>query len=327
MHGRSASVDKVGISTPPRTPQAQPSLRNQTQQQQAQPRIRPAFSTLQQHYSPAKTQAPKPLTSAILRPASPSKLPANIAASAETSRLQAELLQLHLLHRESSAVDAQWRASARGKLGHRFKKLSERSKAVADREAAVVECDNIVALRRWARTGGSGLEAKIQVLDEVFSGLWALSEAGGRYQRAIGRYERWVEQVCDAEEARHDVGQGSTAHGLDSLFVGELDATWKDECAGMARRLESWKGQLAAIDDLDVDMSADKGRSDRQMTSLERMLGGAHSLIQDMLTELAVMEDMEQMVLAREDEWTETVNREGDEDIDTKRAGAIWRVL
>lgn len=289
----------------------------------AQPRLRPAFSTLQQHYSPAKTQAPKPLTSAILAPPSPSKLPANIAASAETSKLQGELVQLHFLHRDAQTIQAQWRASAKEKLGTRFEEVSQESKRVSEREQSVTEGDNILALRRWARSGKAGIEEKIQALDEIFTSLWALSEPAGRYARIVRRFERWVDNMCDAEEARHDTGK-MLIQGQDSLFIGELDTSWKEECTSLTRRLEAWRAQLAEMDDL---VASNDGTATSEVSSLERMLAGAGNLVYDMLAELHAMEEIEQQALAREDEWIERMNREGDEDIDTPGAGAVWRVM
>ncbi|KAK9436161.1 hypothetical protein VB005_10968 [Metarhizium brunneum] len=320
-HGRhvSMSVDNKGPSTPAKPSVAPPAAAAKAQ---AQPRLRPAFSTLQQHYSPAKSQAPKPLTSAIIAPPSPSKLPANIAASAETSRLQAELLQLHLLHRDSGAVQAQWHASAEAKLGARFEELGRESGRVSERERFAAESDNILALRRWARGGRYGIEDKIQSLDEILTGLWTLSEPAGRYARVVKRFERWADHMCDAEEARHDIGR-MLVHGHDSLFIGELDATWREECAGLTRRLETWRARLAEIDDLPTQ----EGVATAEASSLGRMLAGAGNLVHDMLTELHAMQEIEQQALAREDEWIERVNREGDDDIDTPRVGAVWRVI
>ncbi|KAG6247704.1 hypothetical protein E4U49_000295, partial [Claviceps purpurea] len=199
-HGRSVSVDKASCTTPIRQQQQQPQKQHQREKQPcspttavpSKPHLRPAFSTLQQHYSPAKTQAPKPLTSAILAPPSPSKLPANIAASAATSKLQAELLQLHLLHRDAGAVYAEWQASAESTLRDRFHDLKVRSGEVAERERCVLEGENMLALRQWARGGGKGrdLEGRIQVLDEVVTSLWVLSEPAGRYARLVRRFER-----------------------------------------------------------------------------------------------------------------------------------------
>lgn len=281
---------------------------------QAHPRLRPAFSTLQQHYSPAKSLAPKPLTSTYFAPPSPSKLPANVAASAETSKLQAELLQLHLLHRDSADVDTQWRSSAKQKLGERFSKLAVANGEVNDRERAEVERENVIALRGWAISGG--LEEKIQALDGIMSGLWTMGEAGGRYARVIRRFERWIDHMGEVEDARRG---GLLLQDQDVIFIGELDATWKDECAGLRRRLDGWKRQLQ-----DIRLPANNEGEDG--SSLGKMIDGSRSLIHDMLEELNMMEEIEQEALAREDEWIERMNRDEDAD-DTPRAGAIWRVV
>ncbi|KAK2594113.1 hypothetical protein QQS21_008168 [Conoideocrella luteorostrata] len=320
---RSASSADKGASTPAKhvvapTPAAAPTAKP------GQPRLRPTFSTLQQHYSPAKTQAPKPLTSTILAPPSPSKLPANVAASAETSRLQAELLQLHLLHRDAQTVQVQWQASAKEKLGKRFEQLRRESQAVAAREQSAAEDDNILALRQWARSGSKGIEQKIQTLDEIVTGLWTLSEPAGRYARIVRRFERWVDHMCDAEEARQDMDRMIMMTGQDALFIGEPDGSWKEDCAGVARRLETWRGQLSTIDDLVTGKADGMGG---EPSSLEKMLNGSRELICDMLTELHAMEEIEQQALAREDDWIDRMNKEGDEDIDTPRAGAVWRVM
>ncbi|KAF5630894.1 AGA1 A-agglutinin anchor subunit [Fusarium sp. NRRL 52700] len=282
----------------------------------AAPRLRPAFSTLQQHYSPAKSSAPKPLTSTFLAPPSPSKLPANVAASAETSRLQTELLQLHLLHRDAPTVDATWRASAQRKLGGRFSELASASKQIDDQEKAEVERENILALRKWAV--GGGLEERIQILDAAVAGLWALEEPGGRYARVVRRFERWVDRMCEIEEARR--AGGALIQESDVLFIGELDSAWKDECAGLVRRLDTIKRQL---DQLGV-FASDGPEGDQ--SSLHRMVEGSRELVQGMLTELAVMDDIERDALAREDGWIERMNRD-DEMEDTPRAGAVWRAV
>ncbi|KAK2935988.1 hypothetical protein FoTM2_003931 [Fusarium oxysporum f. sp. vasinfectum] len=285
----------------------------------AAPRLRPAFSTLQQHYSPAKSSAPKPLTSTFLAPPSPSKLPANVAASAETSRLQTELLQLHLLHRDAPTVDATWRASAQRKLGERFSELASASKQIDDQEKAEVERENILALRKWAV--GGGLEERIQILDAAIAGLWALEEPGGRYARVVRRFERWVDRMCEIEEARR--AGGALIQENDVLFIGELDSAWKDECAGLVRRLDTIKRQLDQLGDFARD---DQEGESKDQSSLQRMVEGSRELVQGMLTELAVMDDIERDALAREDEWIERMNRD-DEMEDTPRAGAVWRAV
>lgn len=233
--------------------------------------------------------------------------------------MQTELLQLHLLHRDAPTVDATWRASAQRKLGERFSELAGASKQIDDQEKAEVERENILALRKWAV--GGGLEERIQILDAAIAGLWALEEPGGRYARVVRRFERWVDRMCEIEEARR--AGGALIQENDVLFIGELDSAWKDECAGLVRRLDTIKRQLDQLGDFARD---DQEGESKDQSSLQRMVEGSRELVQGMLTELAVMDDIERDALAREDEWIERMNRD-DEMEDTPRAGAVWRAV
>ncbi|OAA63181.1 hypothetical protein ISF_05057 [Cordyceps fumosorosea ARSEF 2679] len=298
------------------------------------PRLR-AFNPLQQRLSPGKPSSP--------RPPSPFKPPAAVAAAAETARQQAALLQLHLLHRDADLVVAQWHASAKVKLGARFRGLRDAHSALAEREAAAVEADNVEALQRWAAGGGARgcppLDERVRALDAAMSGVWAMSEPGGKYARAVRRFERWFERVMDLEEARDSgtigllVG-GGRHHGSiggsggveEALFVPEMDPAWAEDCASMARKLEGWQCQLddAGGDD-DLRLVDSDGKT--TTTTLGRMLDGARSLVAGMLAELAAMEEIRQAALAREEDWIEAMNRDDDEDDMSRRAGAVWRAL
>lgn len=307
-HRRVASVERAKPTTPaPTTPSAF----------QPQQRLRQLFNT-QQHYSPAKTHTPKPSTSSSHGPPSPSKLPANVAISAETSRLQAELLQLHLIHRDAGYVESQWNDSAKEKLGERFRELGKASRELAQLEAADIERENAAAIRQWGTQRGPVLEEKIQALDTAIHGVWTMSEPGGKYARLVRRFERWVDGVCELEEARKNGGEALLASGLESPFIGDLDSAWSDECAGMARKLDGWQALLQGIGHVEG--------SDGEPSSLKRMLNGTRDLVEDMLAELEAMDEIRQGALAREEAWIDSVNRDGDDD-DTPRAGAIWRVL
>ncbi|PSR94273.1 hypothetical protein BD289DRAFT_465978 [Coniella lustricola] len=303
------------------------------------PRLRPSFTTLQQHYSPARNLAPKPLTSSYLAPPTPSKLPANIAISSETAKLQAELLQLHLLHRDSDAVAASWHASAREKLGQRFAVLVEAEAQVAKEEVAAEESRNIAALMAWGSGNGKGLDDKIQMLDGLLSGLWSLGEPGGRYLRVVRTFEKWADQMTAAVEARgHAGGLGALMASDEVAFIGELDHAWRDEVSTLARKLDNWRRQLAQLEQglsndaegggQEGEANADEGHA-RSPSSLTRILAGCRSQVYDMLAELNIMEQIEREAIAQEAAWIRRVNREDEDEVmdDTLRAGAIWRAF
>ncbi|KAK3692541.1 hypothetical protein B0T22DRAFT_447494 [Podospora appendiculata] len=318
---------------------------------------RPAFSTLQQHYSPAKSLAPKPTTASILAPPSPSKLPANVAISAETSRLQTELLQLHLLHAHSATVAAQWRASAKHALGQRFAEVVRAGDDASRGETEAVERANAAALLAWGGDGARGgglVEEKVQVLDTVLCGLWSLGEPGGRYARVMRRFEKWVERVVEVGEARRRWAAGEEVGMGMVLLAGEekekkqslgLDGPWRDECRALRRRLDEWR---RGVDGLERDcrqhvlmgreVDGDDGEAP---SSLVRILTACASLVRDMLAELDEMELMEREAVAEENLWVRAVNRDGEAAAaaaaaasssgvrvnDTPRVGAVWRVL
>ncbi|KAL7821487.1 hypothetical protein V8C44DRAFT_314713 [Trichoderma aethiopicum] len=282
---------------------------------------RPSNSSLQRSSSPGKTLSAKPSAS-HLTSTSPSKLPANIAASAEVSKLQAELLQLYLLHQEAPIVDAEWRASAKEKLGNRFDRLSEESREVAELESAGLEKRNVLALRRWG--SGGRLDEKIQSLESIITNVWSLSDPGGRYARVIQHFETWIDGVSEMEDAR---SKGVVlVQGDDSLFIEDLDAQWKEEREDLMRLLEEWRQQLGEIDDLSRDDFYNEPPDDDEKSSLEKMLDGSRTLIDDMLAELRIMEVIEHEALAREDEWIEKMNGD-DDDIRVSRVGGAWNEM
>jgi hypothetical protein len=272
-----------------------------------------------------------------------------VALSAETVRLQTELLQLHLLHRDAAAVDAQWRASARRKLGVRFAALARESRELHVAGAALAEQANARALWAWGRDGPLGLEAKIQMLDGVLAGVWGLGEPGGRYARVVRRFERWAGRAAELAEARRRREEAPASavppgeeEDADIVFVGELDAAWKEESAGLVRKLEEWRRQLRDLQVVPPAADAADGAADGTngadgdeaggqpppASSLARIVGGCTSLVDDMLAGLAVMDEIEKEAIRQEDEWVRMmINRDEDGADDTPKAGAIWRVL
>ncbi|OLN93977.1 hypothetical protein CCHL11_03401 [Colletotrichum chlorophyti] len=326
------SDDIIIIETTPALLTSPTSPPRNTTAAAAKPALRPAFSTLQQHYSPAKSLAPKPLTATYLAPPSPSKLPTNVALSAETSRLQTELLQLHLLHRELPSTTSQYHASARNALAARHASLAKSSQDLASLERDAAERQNTSALHRWSSSPASlPLDEKVQRLDGLLSTLWSLDSPGGKHARLVRAFERWSSSLPDLEAARVRAESSSDPSALldanlDVRFVGGLDARWKDEASALTRRLEAWDAQLRGELAYQGDSVDDGGDG---ASSLNRILDGCRSLVRDMLDELSVMEEIEAAAVERETEWIRRVNREGDDGRgrDTPRAGAIWRVL
>ncbi|KAK4245383.1 hypothetical protein C7999DRAFT_16403 [Corynascus novoguineensis] len=318
---------------------------------------KPAFTTHQQSFTPLKPPAPKLPTAAFLAPPSPSKLPGNVALSAETARLQTELLQLHLLHRAYYAADTgtgqAWAGSAKAMLGKRFEKLRAEAEAAAAEEAGAEEERAIAILRKWGGTGARGgpaggllLEDKVAGLDAVLTGLWGvIGEPGGRYERLVRGFEGWLARVEGIVERRRRWGQTSSAgEGSNSgnearegeremeadeeegdFFIPSPSAAWKAEHAALLRRADEWCKKLDELGDVPPP---EEGESP---SNLGRILAGCRALVDNMLAELEFMEQIEQEAAADEMAWVRDMNRRelGGKDEETPRptAGAIWRVL
>ncbi|KFX97143.1 hypothetical protein O988_05001 [Pseudogymnoascus sp. VKM F-3808] len=304
-HTRNTSVSQLNSATTLRPP-------SETKQAPNPALHRPNFSTLQQHYSPAKSIAPKPTTASLLAAPSPSKLPSNVAISAETARLQAELLQLHLLHRDATSVQAQWRDSARDKLGQKFETLVRKHEGLVAQEEAQHGKTNALALKVWADSGmpGWGLEEKIQVLDEVVTGVWSMGESGGKYARIVRRFERWMHTVVDIQQGRE---RGHLLDGDEVMFIEDIDGSWGDDCRVQARKLEEWRDKLADLGVVEVK------------SSLATAVEGCTTLVRGMLKELDIMRRVEKEVMKSEQVWIkEMINdAEDDEDVPVV-SGAAW---
>ncbi|ETS80601.1 hypothetical protein PFICI_08130 [Pestalotiopsis fici W106-1] len=312
LHARNVSQSGAAATAPPQSP--------------VHGSRRPTFDTNQQYYSPLKSHAPKPLTSTFLAPPSPSKLPSNVAISAETSRLQTELLQLSLLHREAGAVTRQWHESARRKLGRRFKAAAAEHESICAQERDGVEARNVAALLRWGSQDGGrlGLEEKLQALDQILDEVWALTESEGRYGRVVEGFEAWAGRMADIMAKRRSGRADDLVRGDEVLFVSDLDTRWKDECAGHVRKLEAWCLMLNEIGPAPDEPSEQGPRS-----SLSRILEGCTSLVVDMLAELEVMLGIERDARRSEDDWIERMSEQlkiGDHET-MDREPPLWKMV
>ncbi|KAK1781699.1 hypothetical protein QBC45DRAFT_37897 [Copromyces sp. CBS 386.78] len=240
------------------------------------------FDTYQQHYTPTKIPlAPKPLTSSFLAPPTPSKQPANMAASAENSRLQTELLQLHLLHRDAERVRGEWEGDAERKLREKWERVRREHEVVGELEAREGEEGVMESLLQLGLAGdgleGRGMldEQKIQALDEVILGAWAMSEPSfsssyssssgatmGKYTRVVLGFEVWAERARrileDRRRSTEDKEGGDGGLKLDENgeveMIGGLDVEWKNECVALGRRLEEWRRVLGEVGRVSLEL-------------------------------------------------------------------------
>lgn len=226
-------------------------------------------------------------------------------------------------------MTAAWHASARDRLRTRFDALAEADRDVGKGEAALEEARNIAALAAWA-LNSEELEARIQALDGILSGIWSFGEPNGRYARVVRKFEKWFDAMVVAVEARRQAGGvGALTEGNEVAFIRELDPAWKEEVSLLTRKLDGWRRQLARlqIDSTMPDNHDIEGEVRQSGSSLARILAGCRAQTHDMLAELDLMEQMERDAISQEAAWIKRMNRDDDEMDDTPRAGAIWRAF
>ena len=272
---------------------------------------KPPFSTLQQHFTPKKA------TGAILRPnaASPTKTPSQNTITAETAKLQLELLQLHLLHRHSDQVRAEWSQSAKEKIGKKFEDLAQRHRDLRQREAANQTRLNLQALQDWADASsiGFGLDERSQLLSRVLQELMTLVETGGKFSRVSQDFDRWIHLVDAVWKKRESTAVDRTA----MVFIESLGEEWKHDVASLLRKSSNFLSDF-------MDIGEAKTGSD-----LAFLISNGQAIAQGMSEELSIMRSLHSRNLAREKAW---VSRKIEElpleiaDVVDGRKG-VWRTL
>lgn len=193
-----------------------------------------------------------------------------------------------------------------------------RSEELAVREREVQSRRNAHSLKLWDEEGGAGwgLDEKLQALDAVLMGVWNMSEGGGRYNRVVRKFERWVGGVEEVLERREN-DQENGAAAEDVAFVSHMETSWRDECDGLGRKLEGWRGQLR-----------DLGEVGGGESSLNVVVKGVNAMVRGMQQELLTMRKIELEAVRREEEWIREAIDSGDGDSDSEDGetpGAIWR--
>jgi hypothetical protein len=303
----------AGTSTELRAeePLASQSRRRELVPEEPKKTNRPAFSTLQQHFTPRKTgKAP---TATFLNPASVST---SHSLTPEIASLQSELLQLHLLHQSSAKTSKCWELSAKRSLHLKFEDVTSLYKIMLENERAGQEQKNLQSLLDWSAGGSStGLVEHIQILSEPLHELPSLVESGGRLQRLVGEFEHWVSWVQEIRSAR----QGLTGDKDGSGTVEGLGDSWKAENAALTRKLTL--------------LSRDLGRLAQPApgSSIACIVEACASILLGILEELQIMQKIEAEVVMKEKGWVEdrlrAIARDvGMYSVDVDGDTAVWRM-
>ncbi|KAJ6144152.1 hypothetical protein N7470_008047 [Penicillium chermesinum] len=208
---------------------------------------RPGFSTYQQHFSPRK--AGKPPTPTPGEPTGTGDL--LIPCSwPDITALQIELLQLSLFHSNQLQRQSEWKAESDSRLQKQYDAVANQYRTMLKNEKLRQRQLNAQALQCWAqncrdRNGPHGISEQIQILSQVLQETSDLvnRELGGRYARAVGVFEDWIEGVGQIWQEREESG---VMAGL--VFIDPLDGSWKEELQGLRARLELSVRQLQSLD-------------------------------------------------------------------------------
>ncbi|KAF2022110.1 hypothetical protein BU24DRAFT_405013 [Aaosphaeria arxii CBS 175.79] len=274
-------------------------------------KARPAFSTLQQHFTPRKTgKAP---TSFFLHP-QPSDT--NPQLPTEMSTLQAELLQLHLLHERSEATMRTWEMSAKGALQEQFLEVASLYRVMRESERQETEQKNLWALREWNSGNASlGLIEQMQILSDPLQEVGLLLEPGGRFERLAREFDQWMSNL--------DIAWLAQACATSSQAVavkkpaGGLHDGWSMEHDALTRKLTHYVRDLDKLTQPDADSSIAG-----IVTTCRTLLGG-------ILEELHLMKAIEARMDRLEKDWVEqqveAIARHGQVEPYQDYPSEVWR--
>ncbi|RMY71129.1 hypothetical protein D0864_10720 [Hortaea werneckii] len=282
MKSRPPSIDTSAQARPPSvaslaSPAGSNASRQSNRRSQMPPPSRPAFNTFQQHYSPAKSALPKPpipMSRASSAAVAGAEEDANITA--EVARQQLELLQLSLLHQESTETLREYERSAQKKLSRKQVKLRKDHEAIRSIEMEQQRVANLKALDAWCHDPAL-LTEHLHVLNKMYNELAAFIEQGSRYYWLADQFESWI-------EAAQAPTPGS--------FVEPLLPEWHKTHTSLSLRLRALQR--------DLDMLPPPPRNSETPSSLEMLMDSCRELHGGMLKELEMMTKLERCILDNE---------------------------
>jgi hypothetical protein len=274
--------------------------------------LRPAFSTLQQHFTPKK--ANKAPTSTFLHP--PPVSTTDILPP-EAVSLQTELLQLQLLHENAEHVARDWEVSAKRNLRHKFEEVASLHHVTLEQERAGQEQENLQAWLQWARSSPSHCEEQhIEYLSGPLHELPSLIEPGGRVWRLVDTFSRWMSLAEEIRTAR----QSGTGDESEARTISGLDDSWKAEHTAVLRKVMTF---LQALDEL--------YHPTHHGSSIHSIFNSCRALLDGLRDELFTMQAIEAETVAMEKDWVESrLNRiasgVGVDLVDMGLEKAAWRM-
>ena len=220
--------------------------------QRSESSVNPTFNTYQQHYKPQKSH-PKPR----LQQAEAHHAEQGIADTQEvqyTSRLQAELLQLSLVHRQSVRTFQEFERSVDEKLGIAARKLRKEREVVSTLEAEYQNKVNALTINNWLKAQGTSSGGrKVEDLSFCVAELADLSGNDGLFAQLMLCFDQWLEKaqrsIATLSEERLNLEDGYD-NPVSVDRPGLLWQHWVDECF---TRLELCQRLLHGVGDAGPD--------------------------------------------------------------------------
>ncbi|KAK6001473.1 hypothetical protein QM012_002804 [Aureobasidium pullulans] len=245
---------------------------------------RPAFNTLQQHYSPAKTTLPKPPVPSSRAAPSAEEKAVQSGAVFETTKLQSELLYLSILHESAGPNFRSYEKSAREALRTEFQAAQNEVNEIREQERLFQEQANLAAIAEWLGVEGAhmGPEAAemIQSLSGCFNEIMMLSASESRYTALVHSFSEWAAEATEPDRAH--------------IFSGPLPQEWHHTHASITQRLRLVEREVEMLP------AAPSQRDEDAQSSLAVMLKCLKNLVSGMKEELEAMVRLEQQVVSTE---------------------------
>ena len=260
--------------------------------------VKPEFSVKQQRYSPKRKDP-----TSIHQEKIASKLFPGVSTK-DITELQAELLQLHILHRSAHKTQQEWKMSAQTSLRHRFEELQTRQeeiKEVSHQQRALL---NQFALSEWSQGHSStDVAEKIEQLSQNIAEVDALLDVRGRYVHVLRVFESWYNRAREILNLRSSETNASTS---ESCMIEGIGDGWKAGALVLERELTYSLRDFKAFGVV------------RGTSSLSKIILLHETLVSNMLEELDLIQWIEHELMERESTWVEQRI-----DILTSQLGAI----
>jgi hypothetical protein len=175
-------------------------------------------------------------------------------------------------------------------LHKKFLEVASLHQAMLKYERAGQEQKNLQALLEWSGGPSSmGLVEYVQILSGPLHELPSLLEPGGRCERLVEEFERWMARVEYLWSNRSD----STMSDGDSRSIEGLGDNWQGENMALIRKVTSFARDLEQI------------REPSSGSSIACIVETCTMLLRGLSEELQLMQALEVGVVAKEKQWVE----------------------